>query len=139
MSKVMVLCFEDSSDELIHDILGLVGERHPDYVLMEPDLLLTFEGLEIRTAERRVLLDDTEIRLSRLEFYVLTYLSKHPGWVQTKRQIYDAVWPSESDAKIRVVETIISSLRKKIDPDLSQPRFIETVIGCGYRFVGKRL
>lgn len=138
MKKVIVLCFEDSNEEIIQDILELVGEKYPEYDRLEPNLIISFDGLEINIPEKRVLLDGSYIHLSRIEFSLLTYLAKHPGWVRSRRQIYNEVWPLEAETELHAVESAISSLRKKIDPHLEQPRFIETVPCHGYRFIGTK-
>lgn len=136
MGKIMVLIFEDPQDEFIKNILDLIGEDQHDFTLIEPTLIMSFEGLEIRTAERRVILNGNEVRLTNIELSVLIYLAKHPGWVQSRRQIYNGVWPLEAETELHAVESAISTLRKKIDPNLKQPRYIETVSGHGYRFIG---
>lgn len=61
MGKIMVLFFEDPQDEFIKSILDLIGEDQHDFTLIEPTLIMSFEGLEIRTAERRVILDGDDV------------------------------------------------------------------------------
>ena len=137
MSKIMILRFDDPEDRMIHTILDLLEERSLDVTIAEPVLVMSFQGLEIRIAEKRVLLDENDVRLSRTEFAVLSYLAKHSSWVLSRRQIYNAVWPPDAETELHSVEAAISSLRKKIDPELNKPRFIETMPGHGYRFIGK--
>src|SRR5277367_5970364 len=75
-----------------------------------------------------------EIRVRRKTFYVLCYLTEHPGQLVTKAALLDAVWPdvtvSDSMPAISVRE-----LRKALGDDADSPRFIETVQGRGYRFI----
>jgi two-component system OmpR family response regulator len=69
--------------------------------------------------------------LSPTEYKLLRFLLRHPGKVLTKGQILDHVWDYDFVGESTVVETYISSLRKKLD--FGQPRLIQTVRGIGYR------
>lgn len=139
MGKAIVLYFEDSNERLVQETLEFIGEKYPECYKIEPQLIMSFEGLEINVAEKKVLLDGSNKQLSRTEFSLLVYLAKHPGWVRSRRQIYNEVWPLDAESELHAVESAISSLRKKIDPYLNQTRFIETVPGHGYRFIGKKI
>ena len=81
----------------------------------------------------QVIYDETPVVFSPKEFSVLLYLAKHPGWVFTKEQIYEAVWgdiPVSVDAK---VECMIYSIRKKLRK-YTDREYIQTVWGVGYKF-----
>jgi two-component system OmpR family response regulator len=71
------------------------------------------------------------VDLSPTEYKLLRFLLRHTGKVVTRGQILDHVWDYDFDGESTVVETFISSLRKKLDVD--QPRLIQTVRGIGYR------
>lgn len=71
------------------------------------------------------------VRLSPTEYKLLRYLLRNAGRVVTKEQILDHVWDYDFDGESTVVETFVSSLRKKVDVD--DPRLIHTVRGVGYR------
>lgn len=139
MGKVIVFLFDDVENELIPKILDLAGAQQFETQFINLPLRLSFEGLEIRMAQKQVLLDGKEIILTKLEYLVLCHLARHSGWVQSKRQIFEAVWPPETEADYHTVEVAIYTLRKKLDPDTANPRFIKTVPGHGYRFIGKRI
>lgn len=86
------------------------------------DLELDEEGHEVRRA-------GAPVRLSPTEFSLLRYLMLNAGKVVSKAQILDRVWGGESD-DIRVVETYVSYLRRKVDA--GRPALIHTVRGVGY-------
>lgn len=89
--------------------------------------------LRVLLPQRKVLLLEKEVYLTATEFDLLCYLAKHPGWVFTKEQIYEAVWgdiPVSVDAK---VECMIYSIRKKLRK-YTDRQYIHTVWGVGYKF-----
>lgn len=89
--------------------------------------------LRVLLPQRKVLLSEKEVYLTAMEFDLLCYLAKHPGWVFTKEQIYEAVWddiPVSVDAK---VECMIYSIRKKLRK-YTDRQYIHTVWGVGYKF-----
>jgi DNA-binding winged helix-turn-helix (wHTH) protein len=61
----------------------------------------------------------------------------HPDQLITRDTLLDTVWGWESLVGIRAVDTRIFELRKALNDARAQPRFIETVSGMGYRFIGK--
>ena len=63
-------------------------------------------------------------------------LKQHPGWVFTKRQIYEAVWKQPGEKCEASVSNVISQLRKKLDPANPRKGYIRTVINSGYKFEG---
>lgn len=104
------------------------------YCLEEEGIIqFSYADLRIFLPQRKVLLSENEICLTAKEFDVLSYLVKHPGWVFTKEQIYEAVWddiPVSIDAK---VECMIYSIRKKLRL-YTDREYIHTVWGVGYKF-----
>jgi DNA-binding response OmpR family regulator len=89
-------------------------------------------SLDLRT--RRVTRADREVELSRREFDLLAYLMRHPGQVLSRSQILDAVWGHDFDSETKVVETYISTVRRKLaDGATAAP--IETVRNAGYRLL----
>nr|WP_227517456.1 response regulator transcription factor [Thermostichus lividus] len=72
--------------------------------------------------------------LTTLEFNLLMHLMSQPGRVWQREQLIERVWGSDYFGDDRVVDTHIARLRKKVEPDPSEPRFIKTVIGVGYKF-----
>jgi two-component system OmpR family response regulator len=71
-----------------------------------------------------------DVNLSPTEFKLLRFLLRNPGRALTRTQIIDHVWDYDFVGESTVIETFVSSLRKKLDPD---SRLIQTVRGVGYR------
>lgn len=90
--------------------------------------------LEILLPEKMVYRKGQEILLNRHEFDTLVYLARHPGWVRSKEQIYEAVWTEEVENYENAVMWCISQLRKKLEPDPDRLQYIHTVKGVGYKF-----
>lgn len=92
------------------------------------------DGLVVDPARRRVHVDGREIDLTYTEFELLHLLARHPGLAFTRDQLLAEVWGEDYFGDTRTVDVHIRHLREKLDDDLAQPRFIETVRGVGYRF-----
>lgn len=91
-------------------------------------------GLVIDRERFRVLRDDEEIRLTPKEFELLTYLAQHPGRVLTHRTILKALWGPHAVDQPEHLRVLVASLRKKIEPNPSSPKYILTEPWVGYRF-----
>lgn len=120
--------------EFIARVLSLI-RRYTRFNLNEktPQQLI-YEGLTIDLDRHAAITEKDTYVLPPKEFDVLLLCAKHQGKILTKRQIYEAVWKEEyvyDDANIMAV---ISRLRKKIEPDPSEPMYIQTIKGIGYQF-----
>ena len=82
----------------------------------------------------RVSRDGEEVRLTPKEFELLTYLAQHPGRVLTHRAILRAIWGPHAAGQPEHLRVLVGSLRKKIEPDPSSPKYILTEPWVGYRF-----
>jgi DNA-binding response OmpR family regulator len=91
-------------------------------------------GLAIDQARRTVAVDGTDIQLTPLEFEILLTLARTPGVVFTREQLMDKVWGYRDYAGGRVVDSHVARIRRKLDEDGAEPRFIRTVHGVGYAF-----
>jgi DNA-binding response OmpR family regulator len=89
--------------------------------------------LWIDPASRGVTLSGEELTLTQREFDLLAYLAAHPGRVFTRDQLMEAVWEYPFFTDTSTVTVHVRRLRAKLDDDPSEPRFIETVWGVGYR------
>ena len=96
-----------------------------------------FQGLVLDLSRRQVLVDSDEVDLSALEFDLLSALASAPGRVFTRAQLLERVWGWDYFGDERVVDVHIGNLRKAIKDDATDPRFIGTVRGVGYKFVAK--
>jgi two-component system, OmpR family, response regulator ResD len=108
-------------------------------VVHDPGPPLTFEGLEIDLAGRRVRRHDAEVALTQREFDLLAFLARHPGRAFTREELMDRVWRFSFYTDTSTVTVHIRRLRSKLEPDPEQPAIIETVWGVGYRFAAQEL
>jgi two-component system KDP operon response regulator KdpE len=83
---------------------------------------------------RAVVVDGREVRLTPKEFDLLVYLARHPGKVITHRALLAAVWGDNSMEQPEYLRVFVGHLRKKLEPEGSQPRYILTEPWVGYRF-----
>ena len=90
--------------------------------------------LEIHLKKHRVFSQGKEAFLTNREFELLAFLAKHPGIVFSRERIFDRVWGLDAAGDTATVMVHINRIREKIDPDPTQPIYIETVWGAGYRF-----
>jgi DNA-binding response OmpR family regulator len=91
------------------------------------ELVIDRASLIVRRAGREVLLTPTELRL-------LLVLSGSPRQVFSREQLLDLVWEHDYLGDSRLVDACVQRLRAKIEADTSEPRYIQTVRGFGYRF-----
>ena len=99
--------------------------------------ILNFPGLQIHLEYRRVFKNGQEIRLSRYEYGVLSFMAQHPGQLLTKEQIFEAVWHQDSNSCLTAVTNTISRIRQKIEDNKAHPVYIRTVSNLGYQFMPK--
>ena len=95
---------------------------------------LTRAGLTIDFDRHRVHRGGDEIRLTPKEFELLTLLVTHAGRVLTHRSILKAIWGSPARDQPEHLRVLMGQLRKKIEPNPAQPRFLLTEPWVGYRF-----
>jgi two-component system, OmpR family, KDP operon response regulator KdpE len=91
-------------------------------------------GLTIDRERFRVMKDGEEVRLTPKEFELLSYLAQHPGRVLTHRAILKAIWGPHATDQPEHLRVLVGSLRKKIEPNPSSPKYILTEPWVGYRF-----
>jgi DNA-binding response OmpR family regulator len=95
---------------------------------------LVFGNLRILPEAWRVYVDSEEVRLTNKEFELLLFLATNPNLVFTKDKLFDRIWGLDSLGDTATVTVHINRIREKIEEDSSNPRYIETVWGAGYRF-----
>ena len=91
-------------------------------------------GLLVEPASRRVVLDGEEVALSRKEFDLLFELARNAGRVVTREQLMSRVWDENWFGSTKTLDVHVGWLRRKLGDDATEPRFIETVRGVGFRF-----
>ena len=91
-------------------------------------------GLAVDPARRQARADGREVELTVLEFDLLYLLASNPGIVFSREALIARVWGGDTYVTERNVDTIVRRLRRKIEATASDPRFILTVWGSGYKF-----
>jgi DNA-binding response OmpR family regulator len=91
-------------------------------------------GLVIDLPGHRVMLDDEPLHLTPNEFKLLAVLAQHAGQTLSREQLIEQVHGAAASGFDRSIDSHVKNLRRKLEPDPSQPDFIETVYGVGYRF-----
>ncbi|CAH1224738.1 Response regulator ArlR [Paenibacillus allorhizoplanae] len=91
-------------------------------------------GLMIDKTARRVFVNEREVMFTTKEFDLLTHLAMNPNRVYSKEQLFDLLWGMDAMGEIATVTVHIRKLREKVEQDPSNPQYIETIWGAGYRF-----
>ncbi len=102
----------------------------------ETEARLSFEGLDLHAGTREVRREGEELKLTAKEFDLLWFLASHPRQVFSRDQLMSRVWGYEAALDTGTVTVHVRRLREKIEERPSHPRFLQTVWGVGYRFVG---
>jgi DNA-binding response OmpR family regulator len=92
------------------------------------------EGLLIDPARRTVEVRGDAVQLTYVEFELLRTLASNPGRVFSRRQLLEALWGDSAYREPRTIDVHVRHLREKLEHDASEPEFILTVRGAGYRF-----
>ncbi|WMJ78936.1 MULTISPECIES: response regulator [unclassified Sedimentibacter] len=103
-------------------------------VLPSAEIIYKVDYLTVDIEKHRVYVDDDEIHLTPIEFKLLVLLIKNRGKVITHSQISKEVWGYGETGDSKSIRVFMASLRRKIEKDTSNPRYILTEIGVGYRF-----
>jgi DNA-binding response OmpR family regulator len=95
-----------------------------------------FSDIEINVRSNEVKRAGQPVELSAKEFALLVYFVSHPAETLSRDRLLDAVWGYQNYPNTRTVDTHIVHLRQKLEPNPEEPRFILTIHGSGYKFVG---
>jgi two-component system KDP operon response regulator KdpE len=99
-----------------------------------PREVLTHGELELDARQMQVKCDGTPIKLTRTEYNLLHYFMQHVGRVLSHRDILQSVWGPEYGNESEYLRVYVGRLRRKIEPDTANPRYLLTEHGIGYRF-----
>ncbi|RJG23265.1 response regulator transcription factor [Paenibacillus thiaminolyticus] len=91
--------------------------------------------LTVNEYRRSLFVEGEEIEVTNIEFEIMRQLDSSPGKVFTRNELLDRIKGSERAYLDRTIDVHISNLRKKIEPDPKNPRYILTVWGAGYKYV----
>ena len=125
-----------SVDELLARLrVALRRVRHDRQRLSEESSVYENGGLRIDYAAGCVYLDGSEIHLTPIEHKLLVLLAKNTGKVLTHNYILREVWGNPTASDMRSLRVYMATLRKKLEKNTSEPKYIQTHIGVGYRML----
>lgn len=125
-----------SVDELLARLrVALRRVRYDRQRLSEESSVYENGGLRIDYAAGCVYLDGSEIHLTPIEYKLLVLLAKNTGKVITHNYILREVWGNPAASDMRSLRVYMATLRKKLEKNASEPKYIQTHIGVGYRML----
>ncbi len=123
-----------SADELFARVNAVLKRsKAPSEGPME---VYEFGDVEVNFSNHTAYRGDEQIEFTALEFDILRYFMQHRGRTVSRKQLLRDVWGISGEITTRTIDRHVASLRKKIEPDPEAPRYIETVYGIGYKFIG---
>jgi DNA-binding response OmpR family regulator len=124
-------------DELVMRVRNLINRNMKLNPVNSVSAIHTFDGWQVNL-ETRTVTDPKKqpVEFTRAEFNLLAALVKAPDRVLTRSHLLDAVSHDADSPTERLIDVLISRIRRKIEPDTRKPRYITTVVGCGYKFTG---
>jgi two-component system, OmpR family, response regulator ResD len=120
-----------SPAELVARVDAVLRRAEPEPERERP---IVFDDLEIDPAARTVLVRGEPVQLTVREFDLLLFLVRHPGQAFSRDHLMDAIWNYAFYTDTSTVTVHMRRLRAKVEQDPSQPRWLQTVWGVGYRF-----
>ena len=96
--------------------------------------VINLKGLEINTSSHKVFVNGKEVQLTTTEYGLLVFFATNPNIVFSKDHIFETLWGDEPLGDTATVSVHVQKIRKKIERDPSNPEYIETLWGAGYRF-----
>lgn len=100
-----------------------------------PEKVYRAQGLEIHFEKRLILLNGEEIHLTQIEYQLLTLLAENSGRVLTYHYIMNAIWGPYMDSNNQILRVNMANIRRKIEVNPAQPRYVFTEVGIGYRML----
>ncbi|MBS4173040.1 response regulator transcription factor [Bacillus sp. FJAT-49736] len=94
---------------------------------------IQIRGLYINKSSRQVFVNEKEILLTAREFDLLTFLAMHPNQVFSKEHLFERIWGFDALGDTSTVTVHVRRIREKMEVDPSNPNYLETVWGTGYR------
>ncbi len=133
--KLLILSLEESEQNLYSKIMEIVNEAgiSTNKIIEQEQRVISIGDLTIFPVQRKVLKRNQEINLTNLEFRILYVLALHQGITLSKEKIYNYVWNGEYLQDDSNITSHVRRLRKKIEDNPSQPEYIQTVRGVGYK------
>lgn len=121
--------------ELLARIRAVLRRARPGGRSLSSSWLLTANELSLDRRARRATLAGRVLDMTPKALSVLEYLMTHPDEAVTRERLLEVVWGWEYPAGTRTVDTRMAEVRRALDDDPAEPRYIETIPGEGYRFI----
>jgi len=115
--------------------LRRVEVEHQSSQKLVKDKQLVFKDLVIAPQKRKVTLKEKIISLTPKEFELLQLFASNPGKAFSRQELLEKIWGYQFEGYDHTVNSHINRLRNKIEEDPSNPSYLKTVWGVGYRFV----
>lgn len=116
---------------------SLILNKSEDNFSGNNESIICYDELQIKLKERSVYYNSDLIKLTPKEFDILYLLASNKGIIFSKEEIYNKVWQETYSFDDSNIISHIRKLRKKIEPDTNNPRYIITIWGVGYKFGNK--
>lgn len=100
-----------------------------------PDRIYSAQGLEINFEKRKIVLDGKEIHLTQIEYQLLSLLAENSGKVLTYNYIMNTIWGPYMDDNNQILRVNMANIRRKIEINPAQPKYLFTEVGIGYRML----
>jgi two-component system KDP operon response regulator KdpE len=119
-------------DELLARIRAALRRASPAATAGEP--VVTTDAFTVDLASKRVRTADGDVRLTPTEWHLLEVLVRHPDRLVGHKQLLQEVWGPKYATETNYLRVHIANLRRKLEPDPANPRYLRTEPGIGYRF-----
>jgi DNA-binding response OmpR family regulator len=123
--------------ELVARMRAVLRRARPGQPPLTSAVRLSSGSLSLDRLSRRALVGTVELALTPKAVTLLEYMMTHPDELLGRDRLLDSVWGWDYPAGTRTVDTRIAELRRALNDDPAEPKYIETVPGQGYRFVGQ--
>lgn len=121
--------------ELVARVRALLRRpRASSVAAAEASKVIAIHDLELDPARQRVRVRGQDVDLTAQEFRLVHVLASHPGIVFSREALLARVWPDHTHVTPRSVDTLVKRVRRRIEDNAAEPRYILTVWGSGYRF-----
>ncbi len=126
-----------SPKELVARVRSVL--RRADGLKAPAEVIRVGDQVELHVPSMQLTIGDRRIELTATEFQLLATMARQPGRIFTRAQLLDAVHGVAFESYERAIDAHIKNMRRKIEPDPRNPRYLQTVFGVGYRFADLHL
>jgi len=125
-----------SLSELLARIRAILRRTYPEETILKQ---FSFGKVIVDFAIMKVFIYDYEVKFTKKEFAILEYFIKRDGEVVSRNDLLNNIWGYDKGPTTRTVDTFIFEIRKKIEEIPSNPKYIVSISGVGYRFISGNL